>query len=276
MAEAERAALLRQVIAGRRTLRSALIEWIRRWFAASESFRDADRARFVREFTPVAIGAQRASASLMWSYESRVLADLSGDLRAPAPIQVDTISGEALRGVPPETVYERPFTEIYRQLGDGKTLTEAVTAGEQRAMITGVTDLELAEREAARQVLVGDDRAPAFYRRGLTGDENCAMCIVASTQRYRVGELLPIHPGCDCVVELIPGSTDPGQVLNEQLLKEAHAAIVARFGISDRAGRAIDYRKILLVREHGELGPTLTVAKHLFTGQGDIPSPRPA
>jgi hypothetical protein len=274
--EVERAALLRQVIAGRRTLRRALVEWIRRWFAAAESFRDADRARFVREFTPVAIGAQRSSASLMWAYESRVLADLSGDLRAPAPIQVDTVSGEALRGVPPETVYARPFTEIYRQLSEDKSLTEAVTAGERRAMLIGVTDLELAEREAARQVLAGDDRAPAFYRRGLTGDENCAMCIVASTQRYRTGELMPIHPGCDCVVEPIPGDRDPGQVLNEQLLERAHEAIVARFGISDRSGREIDYRKLLLVREHGEFGPVLTVARHLFTGPDGVPAPRPA
>jgi hypothetical protein len=214
------------------------------------------------------------------------------------------VTGEALRGVPPEVVYARPFTEVWRVLaedqalreqlleearqegGDArvaevqaqaveeKPLTKAVAAGERRAKLIGVTDLELAEREAARQVLAADVRAPRFYQRVLTGDENCGMCVVASTQRYRREELLPIHPGCDCVVQPLPD--DVRHVVDEQLLEAAHEAITQRFGISDRSARAIDYRKILLVREHGELGPVLTVAKHRFTGPEGIPTPRPA
>jgi hypothetical protein len=298
----EQAALLRQLLDGRRRVRAALIAWVTRWFAAADSFRDADRDRFVRDFTPVAIGAQQASASLMWAFQDRLLADMTGDQDTAAPLDMDTVSGEALRGVPPETVYGRPFTEIWRVLADQdalkeeliqeardagepvaqvearlaaeKSLTKAVAAGERRAKLIGVTDLELAEREAAHQVLTTDRRAPRYYQRVLTGDENCGLCIVASTQRYRREELLPIHPGCDCVVEPLPDGAR--HVVDEQLLVAAHAAIQDRFGISDRSARAIDYRKILLVRDHGELGPVLTVAKHRFTGPDGVPAPRPA
>lgn len=260
----------------------------------------------MREFTPIAVGAQQASATLMWAFQDRVLTDMTGVVRAPAPLDIDTVTGRALRGVAPEDVYARPFAEIWRmlaeheamrgelleearqsgepvdeveaRLAEERPLTKAVAAGERRARLLGITDLELAEREAVRQVLVTDPRTSEieYYRRVLTGDENCGLCVVASTQRYRKAELLPIHPGCDCVSEPLPPGQADGQVVDEQLLDAAHDAIKARFGISDRSGREIDYRKILLVREHGELGPVLTVAKHRFTDVDglDIPAPR--
>ena len=298
----EQAALLQQLLSIRRRVRAALEQWINRWFAASDEFRDADRDRFVRDFMPVALGAQQTSALTMWTFQDQMLADITGDTRSAEPLDVSTVTGEALRGVPSETVYARPFAEIWRvlaeqeadrqelleearaagepvdeveaRLAEEKPLTKAVAAGERRARLLGVTDLELAEREAARQILTTDPRAPRFYQRVLTGDENCGMCIVASTQRYRREELLPIHPGCDCVVQPLPDGTR--HVVDEQLLVDAHAAIQERFGISDRSARAIDYRKILLVREHGELGPVLTVARHKFTGPDGVPTPRPA
>lgn len=294
--------MLRQLVDARRRIRAALIAWVTRWFAASDSFRDVDQARFVREFTPIAVGAQQASASLMWAFQDRILADMTGNDQASTPLDVSTVSGEALRGVPPETVYARPFAKIWRVLAEEqalreeliqeakqagepvdevtarldqeKPLTKAVAAGEQRAKLLGITDLELAEREAARQILTTDTRAPRFYKRVLTGDENCGLCVVASTQRYRTDQLLPIHPGCDCAVEPLPDGAR--HIVDEQALRDAHAAIQERFGISDRSARAIDYRKILLVREHGELGPVLTVARHLFTGPDDVPTSRPA
>jgi hypothetical protein len=268
----EQDALIRQFVAGRRTLRSALVEYIRRWFLASESFRDADATRFVNQVLPVALGAQRAIASAAWAFQGLMLADLTGDRSAPAPLQVDRVTGAALRGVDPDVVYRRPFTEIYRQLADGKSLTEAVTAGEQRAKLIGLTDLELADTHAAREITRSDSRAPKFFRRELTGDENCGMCIIASTQRYRIGKLMPIHPGCDCIPVPIEG--DAKHVLDRKLLDAAHAAIKARFGVSDPSGREIDYRKALLVREHGELGPVLTVGRHLFTGPDDLSAGR--
>jgi hypothetical protein len=265
--------LLRQYIAAQRRLRTGLAEWIRRWFLASQSFRDADADRFVEQVVPVATGAQRSLASLSWAVQVQLLADMVGGPAQAPPIDAAAVSGRALRGVDPEVVYRRPFSEIYKHLHEDKTLTEAVTAGERRAKLTGLTDLELASRAAAREVARSDGRV-RWMRRRLTGDENCGLCVIASTQRYRVDELMPIDPGCDCVPVPVEGERDPGQVVDQELLDAAHAAIAQRFGQVDRTGRQLDYRKILLVRTHGELGPVLTVARHRFTGPDEIASPR--
>lgn len=270
----EQQLLIDQYVAAQRKTRNALVEFIRRWFAASPAFRDADAARYVRDVVPVAVGAQQGLASLQWAFQTRMLADVvDAPVQAP-PIPAQRVSGEQLRGVAPEIVYRRPFAEIYKQLNKQKTLTEAVTAGERRAQLIGLTDLELASRAAAREVYRNTGDRVRFFKRQLTGDENCALCVVASTQRYRVANLMPIHPGCDCVPVPIPDRRDPGQVLDQELLDAAHAAIEARFGLSDKSGRAIDYTKIVLVRQHGELGPVLTVARHEFTAPDDLPEGR--
>jgi hypothetical protein len=80
---------------------------------------------------------------------------------------------------------------------------------------------------------------------------------------------MPIHPGCDCGEMPIYGNQDPGQVIDDIRLNATHEAVAARFGVSDRSAREIDYRSIA-IREHGELGPLLTVADQHFTGPGSI------
>lgn len=269
MGAAEQDRLVRQFIAGRRTLRSALMEWIRRWFAAASSFRDADADRFVAQAVPVALGAQRSVVALTAAFQARMLSDLTGGAAAAPPVALEWVSGAALRGVDPAEVYRRPFVEIYRRLAEDKSLTEAVTAGQRRAQSIAATDLQLAVVRTS-QVVMDDQWAPQFFVRELTGDENCGLCVLASTQRYRRGDLLPIHPGCDCVPRMRPGAAP--QVIDPELLAAAHTAIDERFGASDPGGRAPDYRKVILVREHGELGPVLTVRGHEFTGPGDVAS----
>ena len=306
MGQRERDLLLRQYITGRRTLRSALVAWITNWFSAAQSFRDADADRFVREILPVAAGAQQSTASLSWAFQGRYLADLSGDPSAPPPIPTGQVTGEALRGVDPKVVYRRPFTEIWsvladreqakqdalrgletsaeeagapvspeqrraveQKFADEKPLTTAIAAGERRAKLIGLTDLQLADTHAAREIARVDPRAAGWWGRQLTGDENCGLCIIAATQRYKHGSLLAIHPGCDCVPVKL-ADEHPEHVLDQALLDAAHDAIAQRFGVSDPGARAIDYRKVLLIREHGELGPVLTVARHKFTGPNAV------
>jgi hypothetical protein len=176
---------------------------------------------------------------------------------------------------------------------DRKPLTAAVGDGERRVRSLALTDLELAVTHTARELLADEPRV-RFYRRVLTGAESCGLCIIASTQRYQKRDLLPIHPNCDCVVAPILGDQDPGQVINstrvsdeatptgetadgvpiygpgdvldaELLTRDVHEAIRETFGRAAFDARQIDYRKILLVEQHGELGPVLTVARHHFT-----------
>lgn len=174
-----------------------------------------------------------------------------------------------------------------------KPLTAAVGDGERRLRSLALTDVELAVTHTARERLA-DEPEVRFYRRVLTGAESCGLCVIASTQRYRKRDLLPIHPNCDCVVAPILGDQDPGRVINstriaegtegqdenaagvpvfdaddlidaDLLTQDVHEAIRETFGEVAFDARQIDYRKILLVKQHGELGPVLTVARHKFT-----------
>ncbi|WP_399142277.1 hypothetical protein Q3A86_33130 [Streptomyces sp. NBUA17] len=147
----------------------------------------------------------------------------------------------------------------------------AASLGEARTRLLSITetDLQLARTHAARQAM--QRGGVRYFRRRLTGTKNCALCVIASTQRYRVKDLMPIHPGCHCKPDPLPGDRDPGQIIDEDLLKEAHDAVAKGVGSSDRGGRAPDYREVIVTRQHGEYGPLLAVRRHEFTGPDDIP-----
>lgn len=169
----------------------------------------------------------------------------------------------------------------------------AAAASERRAQTIALTDLELATTHTARDVL-SSEQSVVGYRRVLTGAENCGMCVVAATRLYHKRDLMPMHPNCDCVIAPVMAGEDPGRSINNRtigadavpraftkngvamfdadqtidlgdLLQETHDAVTARFGRSFADAKGIDYRKVITVRQHGELGPVLTIARHKFT-----------
>jgi hypothetical protein len=234
------------------------------WLALS-SWRDEDIAAFVRAVLPVVLGGQQAMAGLVSAYLADSRSAALGLPPRPVGVRLDRVTGAAARnGTSPDVVYRRAGEQVWRDLGAGKPLDEAVDHGMKRAVKAAQTDLQRTKTLAAREVL-GSDADAVGFRRVLVGAENCALCVVASSQRYHKAKLLPIHPGCDCGVAPMFGP-DLGQVIDEETLAAAHEAIMATFGVSDAAARNPDYRKLILVREHGELGPTLTVRSHRFTG----------
>jgi hypothetical protein len=178
------------------------------------------------------------------------------------------------RGVDTDQVYERPFVEIYTALSKGKPLTKAVELGEVRLREIAELDLQqtyAVASQSAMEQLPGDQQ-PQFWRRQLVGAKNCALCLLASTQRYHVKTLNPIHGNCDCRVEPVWGHQDPGQVIEPDLLERVHDAVQELTGVTDRGGREPDYRKIVIemTQEHGELGPMLARPLDHFTTEGDL------
>lgn len=186
------------------------------------------------------------------------------------PIAVPASRVVAPRGVPTREVYERPFVDTWTALAGGLGFDDALEKGRQRVVSLAGTDVQLARTRAAAYVLDRSDGVVG-YRRVLHGSESCGLCVVASTQRYRRGDLMPIHPGCDCGVLPIYGDVDPGQILDPSRLEGVHQRLEERFGVSDAGARTpIDYRDVLVVHEHGELGPVLGVRGQTFTGPADI------
>lgn len=274
VSEAEQVALVQAYASSAAAMRARTLAYIVAVFRALGSWRDADVGRFTGRAVPFMAGAQQATGRLTQAYLQQMVALQLNRPRSTTALPVR--AGADLRSVDPAEEYGRPFRTLWAELspapdGQRKAFDEAFGAALTRLEQLIVTDLQLSKTHASRDALGGEDGIGG-YRRVLTGSQSCGLCIVASTQRYHKAELLPIHPGCDCAVAPITGDVDPGQVIDEPLLEGVHDVIQQRFGKSDRGGRdPIDYRKILLTHQHGELGPVLAVAGHRFTGAGDIP-----
>lgn len=212
----------------------------------------------IQAITPRVAAGQLRIADLTRAYLAQCARELGWKVVLP-PIDQDEIRGA--RGVDPRVVYRRPAVDVYTALAAGKPLPQAAAEGRLRLTQLIGGDMQLAKVHASRQSMRGYPEEGQFYRRVLTGRENCALCVVASTQRYYRGDLLPIHPGCDCDVQPLPPGLAVNQVIDEGLLEQVHQITADRLGVSDRGGRTPDYRKLLTVSEHGEYGPTLSWAQ---------------
>lgn len=259
-----------------RQVRDRIENYVRTIWTNLGSYRDQDIDRMVRMVVPMVEAGQLQIANLTDSYLSR----LAGTTGRGA--DGDPVTGGAVRtGTVPDEVYRRPAVQTYTALSQGSTFEQAVGLGLQRIVSLAVTDLQLAKR--AQEQVTMTNFGFEYYRRVLTGLENCAKCAIASTQRYRVGDLKPIHPGCDCDVAPEVAGSDPGQVLNGRLLESLHDQIYTEIGQRDRGaldlglgktdsqGRPLsDFTELVVVHQHGEYGPTLAWRGDHFTGPDDL------
>ena len=235
------------------------------------SWHDADIVQFQNRILPVVLAGQRQIAQLTNTQLAAEQNIMLGSAARPAKLDVNDVTGAALRDVEPTEVYRRPQKTLNFELSQGKTVTAAVSAG--LARLTSITSMDL---QLARTHTIARQGRSSYYRRILTGAENCSLCVIASTQRYRRGNLAAIHGGCDCSFEQIFGE-DPGQVLDRVTLEEVHAAIKAEFGETDRSARYIDginersdFLDLVVVRENGETGPTLAWRDQHFRGPAEV------
>lgn len=236
------------------------------------SWRDDDVPMFidatVRDMTAVKTQAAKLATGFY-----REIAKLEGEKFVAPAITAEQLSTSALRnGADLVQVYSRPFVTLRTALSQDKSMTQALEEAALRVEDIMRTEVQLARRSAGL-LSRGRNSNIVGYVRVLSGAENCALCYVASTQRYHSGDLQPIHNNCDCGEMPIYGTTDVGQVIDEERLDAVHASIAERFGVSDRAARTVDYSKIT-IHEHGELGPVLTVEGQNFTGPSDLPPRR--
>lgn len=238
-------------------VRSRIERFARGYWAQMPNYRDEAIKDMVAAITPRVLAGQEAVAELTDAYLV-ACADLMG-LAAPTGEVMASEIAAGLRGVDPYLVYERPGKEVYRRLSEGKDIDAAAKAGGLRLLNLIGTDIQLARTRQGHRSMSswGGDQ---FYRRTLTGRENCALCTIASTQHYRVDHVMPIHPGCDCGFEPLPPGVGIEQVIEPKRLEAAHKA-VADAGLKvDRGGRLPDYSKIILETRHGEVGPILLMS----------------
>lgn len=254
-------------------VRTRVEAFVRATWAASPAYRDADVERLVSLLVPVVQAGQLQVASLTSAY----IAGVSG---APA-VPVDRDDVLAARGVAAAEVYRRPAVTVYTELAAGKPFVDAVKAGATRLVSLAMTDVQLAKVRQSRASYAST--GVTYFRRVLTGNEDCALCVIASTQRYRKSDLLPIHPGCDCDTAPVKADEDPGQVLDQALLDSVHEQVGRFTDYGDRGARELgigktsakgeelkDFTELIVTRQHGEYGPTLSWRRDEFAGPNDI------
>lgn len=235
------------------------------------SYRDADIDRLVNLVVPHVQAGQIQIANLTEAYFQRV--------GARAGIDMSYVTGG--RGIPADDVYRRPAATLYTALSENKPMALAVEEGGRRLTSLIATDLQMAKVRQAQRSL--QSAGISAFIRVLTGNENCALCVIASTQRYWTKDLSPIHPGCDCSVDALPPGFDPDeQIVNQELLDLTHATIEQKLGASDRGARDLglgkevagkpvsDFTDLIVTREHSEYGPTLSWRSDHFTTKAEI------
>lgn len=236
----------------------------RNQFLSLGSWRTEDIGRFVQGITPAVGQAKETMANYSLSYYKEMAGINKKSFTMPKNVKAQ-LSTALLRKnvVTDRDVWERPMKEMWTSLSKGDDFSNALELGAQRATSIARTEVQLARREAGLLSRKANDNVVG-YLRTLSGAESCGLCYVASTQRYTRGDLMPIHPGCDCGEMPIYGDTDVGQIIDQQQLDATHEAVSERFGVQDASARKIDYRKIA-IKNHGELGPYLAVKGQKFT-----------
>jgi hypothetical protein len=248
-------------------LRAATVRRVEAAWRQFGGLDDAAADRFVAAVVPIVETAEVSTARLLAAYLQALAVQATGS-SPNLTIDPAAVSGEVLRGVPTDEVYRRPVVTARKASSDGHPLDVALRIAGHRATATADIDVSLAQRAATVHALNQDDRV-RFYRRVLTG-RSCMFCATASTQRYHGSDLMPLHGRCDCGVAPIYGDTDPGQVINRQVLAQLKAngkGYWKQRGFVDANGDPIPPDTApIAIRQHGELGPTLVDRHDHFDG----------
>lgn len=146
---------------------------------------------------------QREAAALVDAY----LAEKTGLPLRGLDSEAYTIA--ALRGLPADEVYRRPWGALGGQLQQGASFEAALESGVASVDRLARTDLQLTQTHASRDWLAGERRVQG-YRRVLGPGENCSLCRSSASRLYFKDELMPIHERCHCTVSPVMLGEDHG------------------------------------------------------------------
>lgn len=164
---------------------------------------DRDVDRFLERAVPI---VERGQAEAVRATDAYMARAIDGEL---VGLDVVDLTGTAVRGgsATIEDVYRRPFVNLWSALGREVPFRDALAGAASRVDATAQTDVALSARAAAVEYAARTPKVTGFRR--VTDGRACTLCAVASTQRYKSDELMPIHARCGCTVRPL-GSQDRG------------------------------------------------------------------
>lgn len=236
-------------------IRRSTKDAVQRLWLELGSYNEADVERFVRQAGRIVDGGQRQAVAIANAF-------IAGRLgKRVKGLPVDSLIGKNARKAPKDDVYRRPFISLWGGLKEGKSFENAFAEATTLAGTLAATDVQLAARNGIRSA--GRAYNAAGYERVPDGNA-CDLCLIASTQRYWIEDLMPIHSNCGCGVE--PLSEETGQVINPDLLQTLNdrGAVqkITDQRIASRARAAAERGTEVAVHNSAELGPVLSNAAH--------------
>ena len=241
------------------TGRDSLVRAVRARIAAllrPAPTRDFYTARGQRDLAEQMAALDRIASVSVANQTVAYLDAVARQVGQPTPKRVEPLPDRP-RGVDPVEAWMRPFEQFRYEYAKSKDEEAARASMLRRVDLMVGDDAGLAMRIAARDH--GDAAPTVIGQRRVVHPEvskggTCGLCLVASDQLYRKGELLPLHNGCLCTVAEVFEDADPGDSLNGLSLKQIYAAAG---GSTARAElQRVRYR----ISEHDELGPQLVAA----------------
>jgi hypothetical protein len=157
---------------------------------------------FADEVAPISLAAQRSLVSTLGGYLSVVT-------RAPfRALNLDEVTGDAL--YPDEGLRDTwriPVFSMWAALGAGVAFADAREEARRGAERQAQSDLAFAQAQGMARLTEGNPEVLG-YQRVLAGD-GCTFCVELADEVYGTGELMPLHPGCNCSVEpVLSGGRD--------------------------------------------------------------------
>lgn len=244
-------------------LRNMISRLLRAAWEDMPAYNETDIDRWLAQVVPIVGAGQRQAASLTDAYLARAME------RRPLGVDPKLVIGAAVRsGTTPEEEWRRPFVTLWSALSRGAAYEQALKDAWERADAMAQLDVQLSMRATAREIGLRDDGIYGWRR--VTDGNACALCQIASTQRYHRGDLLPIHARCGCTVAPLTSPSD--QIVDRRLYGELEAsgAIQRRTAQRQRARGVEPAPVVAAVRRHGELGPVLVNASDNFTTAAEI------
>lgn len=219
-------------------------------WAQIDTYDDQTLNKWVSQWVPIVQQAQKTIAQLTTNYAVIAHHVITGKPTKPISLPSDFADTKNLRGVDASTVYDRVPNEVWYQLSQGKDPEDALHIAGERAKVMVDTDMQLARTHAIRAAVQAIPDATGYLRVPDAGA--CGLCTVVSTRLYHTSELMPIHNRCRCGVMPVFGGR---QGIGGSYSKPA-----------DVSKAAEDYGDQVEIRQHGELGPVLTVKGQHFIG----------
>lgn len=204
-----RAQQLQQIDVARRASNTIDAAW-----TAFGGITDQAMADFVGAALPIMSTSIDASIKLSDAHLAQYLGAATGDSFDTTGIGIDDVVYRG--GTDIAKVYERPTRAARQAIAQGKSYAQAMQVGRSRATQTADTDVMQAARNSAIQIMKTVPRIQGYRR--IPDGNACEYCQIAATQRYRVGQLMPVHSHCHCSTVPIIGTKDPGRIID----REAH------------------------------------------------------